>query len=150
VAADGASYYARASLDPDWLDRRNATARRWYGKLRETDPERFRKLREEKTQRDRERRAKLTEEERAAVRAADAERKRRERARAKDLLAHSLSFEELRDRCLIDGYPDAEETLRRVLRDEIRRGSVDYHSTSRRYSLNGGLPEEVKRALLAL
>jgi hypothetical protein len=37
-------------------------------------------------------------------------------------------------------------TLAFVLRDEIARGHVDYHSTTRRYSLNGGLPEDVKRA----
>lgn len=37
-----------------------------------------------------------------------------------------------------------------VLRDEVRRGRVEYHSTSRRYVLNGGLPEDVKQALRKL
>jgi hypothetical protein len=34
--------------------------------------------------------------------------------------------------------------------NEVRLGHVDFHSTSRRYVLNGGLPEDVKEALLAL
>jgi hypothetical protein len=37
-----------------------------------------------------------------------------------------------------------------VLRDELRLGRVEYHSTSRRYVLNGGLPEETKAALREL
>jgi hypothetical protein len=28
----------------------------------------------------------------------------------------------------------------------VRRGHVDYHSTSRHYVLNGGLPDDVKQA----
>jgi hypothetical protein len=32
----------------------------------------------------------------------------------------------------------------------VRRGHVDYHSTSRRYTLNGGLPDDVKAALREL
>jgi hypothetical protein len=31
------------------------------------------------------------------------------------------------------------ESLAAVLRDEVRRGRIDCHSTSRRYELNGGL-----------
>jgi hypothetical protein len=34
-----------------------------------------------------------------------------------------------------------------VLRDEVRRGNVDYFPATRRYALNGGLPEDVKQAL---
>jgi hypothetical protein len=37
-----------------------------------------------------------------------------------------------------------------VLRDELRRGHVEYHSSSRRYLLNGGLSEDVKEALREL
>ena len=37
--------------------------------------------------------------------------------------------------------------LRVVLRDMVRRGQVDYLTTSRRYRLNGGVPEYVKNAL---
>jgi hypothetical protein len=38
-------------------------------------------------------------------------------------------------------------TLAFVLRDEIARGARGLPLTTRRYSLNGGLPEDVKRAL---
>jgi hypothetical protein len=37
-----------------------------------------------------------------------------------------------------------------VLRDELRRGRLVYHSTSRRFELNGHLPAEVREALLDL
>jgi hypothetical protein len=40
--------------------------------------------------------------------------------------------------------------LARVLNDEVVAGRIDYHSTSRRYRLNGGLPADLKAALLAL
>jgi hypothetical protein len=40
--------------------------------------------------------------------------------------------------------------LASVLRDEQRRGRIEYQSTSRRYVLNGGLPEDVKAALREL
>jgi hypothetical protein len=43
--------------------------------------------------------------------------------------------------------PCGPERLEIIPRDEIRRGRVEYHSTSRRYVLNGGLPEDVKLAL---
>jgi hypothetical protein len=33
------------------------------------------------------------------------------------------------------------------LRQEVERGVVDYHSTSRRYSMNRGLPADVRVAL---
>jgi hypothetical protein len=36
-----------------------------------------------------------------------------------------------------------------VLRDEVRRGRVTYHSTSRRYRLNGALEPELRAALQA-
>lgn len=45
---------------------------------------------------------------------------------------HGLTLAQLRDHCLMDSYPRAEETLRRVLREEVERGTVDFHSTSRR------------------
>jgi len=61
-----------------------------------------------------------------------------------------LTLAQLADRCLLDGYPKAEETLRRVLADEVARGTVDYHSTSRRFVLNGGLDLETREALLQL
>jgi hypothetical protein len=40
--------------------------------------------------------------------------------------------------------------LRRVLRDELRRGRIVYHATSRRFELNGHLPADVKEALRKL
>ena len=41
-------------------------------------------------------------------------------------------------------------TLWRVLRNEVQRGRIGYDSTSKRYVLTGGLPADVKRALLDL
>lgn len=37
-----------------------------------------------------------------------------------------------------------------ILRNEVRSGRIDYHSTTRRYRLNGGLPGDVKLALLRI
>lgn len=37
-----------------------------------------------------------------------------------------------------------------VLNDEIRRGRIDYSSTMRRYSVNGGMPPDLRDALLDL
>ncbi len=34
-----------------------------------------------------------------------------------------------------------------ILNEEVRRGRIDYRSTSRRYSMNGALPDDVRRAL---
>jgi hypothetical protein len=39
------------------------------------------------------------------------------------------------------------DVLPEGLRDELARGRIEYHSASRRYVLNGGLPQDVKRAL---
>ena len=41
-------------------------------------------------------------------------------------------------------------TLARILREEVDAGRGKYHSTSRRYVLNGEIPDDVKRALLDL
>jgi hypothetical protein len=46
----------------------------------------------------------------------------------------------------MDDYPRPQETLRRVLAQEVRRGRIDYHRTSRRY----GLDLETREALRAL
>ena len=37
-----------------------------------------------------------------------------------------------------------------VLRNEVRRGRIDYHSTTRRYVLNGGLDPALRQALLRI
>jgi hypothetical protein len=116
------SYYARRSArDPEWHAAQLEGAKVRERRRREEDPERLKAARREATRRTRERQA-----------------------------AHGLTFHELRERCLIVGYPDPEGTLRRVLREEVASGRVEYHSTSRRFTLNGGLPEDVKRALLDL
>ena len=116
------SYYARRSArDPEWRAQQIREAKEREARRREEDPEGLRAARREATRRTRERQA-----------------------------AHGLTFHELRERCLLVGYPDPEGTLRRVLREEVASGRIEYHSTSRRYSLNGGLPEDVKRALLDL
>lgn len=179
-AVAAGSYYARRSaVDPAWRiqqiaaakererrrfeddpdgvrARRRANERGWYQRLRETDPERFQELRAEKTERDRKRRASLTDEERAAVRAADVERKRRRRStptrspfgesQSRDLRG-GLTFEELAAR-IPDFGREQRSALAYVLADEVRSGRVELHGDV--YSLNGGLPADVKRALLDL
>jgi hypothetical protein len=42
------------------------------------------------------------------------------------------------------------ETLRTILNDEVRRGRIAYHSTSRRYELNGAVEPELLAALRSL
>lgn len=42
---------------------------------------------------------------------------------------------------------DFPELLDFVLREELRRGTIEYHSTTRRYVLNGGLPADVRLAV---
>jgi hypothetical protein len=116
------TYYSRRSArDPEWRAAQLEGAKERERRRRESDPE--------------------------GVRAANREKTRRTRARQ---AAHGLTFHELRERCLIRGYPDAEGTLRRVLRDEIHRGRIEYHSTTRRFVMNGGLDPETRRALLDL
>ena len=34
-----------------------------------------------------------------------------------------------------------------MLRNEVRRGRIDYHTTTKRYVLNGGLEPVVRKAL---
>jgi len=41
-------------------------------------------------------------------------------------------------------------TLRRVLRDELEAGRIEYSPAWRRFVLNGGLPHDVKAALVDL
>jgi hypothetical protein len=48
---------------------------------------------------------------------------------------------------LLEATDATPELLAYVLRDERRRGRIEYHSTSRRYAFNGGIPEDVKAAL---
>jgi hypothetical protein len=64
----------------------------------------------------------------------------RYRARA---AAHGLTFAEL----LLRSPRGDRESLQIVLNDELRRGRIDYCSTLRRYSMNGALPDDVRRAL---
>jgi hypothetical protein len=77
-----------------------------------------------------------------AFKLAGREKSRRCRARH---AAHGLTFDELWRRVGGD-----RRTLVTILGDEECRGRVDYHSTSRRYRLNGGLPADVVVALRAL
>jgi hypothetical protein len=44
----------------------------------------------------------------------------------------------------------AERALRSVLADEMRRGTIEYHSTTRRCRLNEALPDDLRDTLLAL
>ncbi len=41
-------------------------------------------------------------------------------------------------------------SLWRVLRNEVRRGRIDYHYTMKRYVLNGGFPADLRQALLRI
>lgn len=84
----------------------------------------------------------------AARRAADAEAFRpRHRANARRCrerqMASGLTFAQL----LVRSPSANAERLRRVLREEVARGTIDYHPTTCRYQLNGRLPADVIEAL---
>jgi hypothetical protein len=116
------SYYAaRAARDPAWPREQIDGARERARARREADPEGFRARRRAATRRTRERHA-----------------------------AAGLTFEELAQRAGALPGSLEREWLVYVLRDELRRGTIEYHSTSRRYTLNGRLPEDVKQALREL
>jgi hypothetical protein len=118
------SYYsARSRRDPEWRLRAIAGARERERRQREVDPEGHRARRREATARCREKQ-----------------------------VAHGLTFDELlrrsRERAgFTQGAIGDPVVLRTVMNDLVRRRVVDYHSTSRRYCLNGGLPDDVKLAL---
>jgi hypothetical protein len=57
--------------------------------------------------------------------------------------AHGLTFQELLQR----SPRNDPASLRLVLREEIALGRIEYHSTTRRFTLNGKLPAGVNRAL---
>jgi hypothetical protein len=122
---EATSYYAsRSARDPEWRDAQIAAALDRDRKRREADPDGVR------------------EERRLAT------RRTRQRQRA-----HGLTFHELATSAAIAHSEAGPATLARILREEIARGRVEYHSTSRRFVLNvlnGGLSEDVKRALLDL
>lgn len=95
---------------------------------------------------------------REAAIAAAAERKRRRRER--DPEAFRLAHVEEQRRCwqaqAASGLTLAQlhrriggdrETLAHILRDEQRRGRIEYLGLSRRCRVNGKLPEDVKEAL---
>jgi hypothetical protein len=117
------SYYAeRSARDPEWRREQIAGAKGREQAEREADPEGFKARRRAATRRTRQRQAQ-----------------------------HGLTFDELLQRSRARrsamtrslGDPDV---LRFVLRDLMRSGVVDYHSTSRRYVLNGKLDAETLAA----
>jgi hypothetical protein len=117
------SYYAaRSARDPGWREREAARVREAERRRREADPEGFRAARREANRRCRARQA-----------------------------ARGLTFQQLLDRSRAaagatpQGIGD-EAVLAYVLRDELRRGTIDYHSSSRRYVLNGKLDAETLAA----
>jgi hypothetical protein len=110
----------------------------YYRRRSTRDPDWHRQQLEEARERDRRRREADPEGERA--RAREATRRSRE-AQA----ASGYTFQELLRRVGGD-----RAMLSLVLNDEVRRGRVDYLGSSRRYRLNGGLPADVRAALLAL
>jgi hypothetical protein len=157
---DGASYYARRSArDPAWRDAQIASAIERERIRREEDPDRVRALSRENSaryrrrlrrdperlaavrakaaERERERRRRFSQEERAEASRAAVERQRRRRT----TLRIGLTLEEIHAR--IGG--DA-ETLRLVLRDEVRSGRV--HKAAGRFSLNGKLPDDPEHGRL--
>ena len=119
------SYYAaRSRRDPEWREEAIAGALERERARREADPEAFRARRREASARSRARQ-----------------------------VEHGFTFTELlrgqrgrRNRSPVDDPV----TLRLVLADEVRQGRVDYCGSSRRYVLNGALPEDVKAALSEL
>jgi hypothetical protein len=81
-------------------------------------------------------------------RARDADRERvlgHSRAYRSRLRRESLTMAQLRARARIAHGDADDETLRRILRQEVAAGRVDL--VQRRYRLNGGLPDDVKHAL---
>jgi hypothetical protein len=93
--------------------------------------------------------------------AAAADRKRRRRERDPEAFAERHRAEQQRcyDKQAATGLTFAElhrrvggdrQTLASILKDEIAAGRIDYLGFSRRYRLNGGLPEDVKQALAGL
>ena len=166
------TYYARRSArDPEWREEQRREAKERERQRRERNPDYVRALDRAKqaryrerlradparlaaycakaAERERARRRGLSDEERAAESRAATERWRRRRARGATFTraeqSAGLTYAELRER-----VPDFGErtSLRTVLADEVRRGRVLL--VGDRYSLNGGLPEDVKRALLDL
>jgi hypothetical protein len=114
-----ATYYSRRSArDPDWREKQTDARRERERRQREEDPNGSASS--------------------AAVRTRTVARD----ARADGPCASSRTLRKLLER--VGGDP---ATLRIILREEIERGVIEYHSTSRRYVLNGGLPEDVKAAL---
>ena len=87
-----------------------------------------------------------------------AERARRRREADADALrrANALAARRCRQRQSESGYTFYElwqrvggdrKTLAYVLRDEVRLGRVTFHSTMRRFELNGGMPADVRDSL---
>jgi hypothetical protein len=83
------------------------------------------------------------------AKAADPDRVREWSRRYRERLrAGSMTFAELRRSCLLDNYPDAENTLRRIIAEEVRAGRVEI--VQRRLRLNGAIDEATKQALAEL
>jgi hypothetical protein len=118
------SYYsARSRRDPEWRLRVIAEQAERERRRRERDPEAFRARRRETTARCREKQ-----------------------------VASGLTFDELLRRSqeragLTQGAIGDPTVLRTVMNGLVASGIVDYRSTSRRYVLNDGLPDDVKLAL---
>ena len=110
----------------------------YYRRRSARDPDWHRQQLEEARERDRRRRGADPDGERVRRREATAATRARR-------AASGYTFQELWRR--VGGERG---TLARVLSDEVARGRVDYAGSSRRYILNGGLPADVRAALLAL
>jgi hypothetical protein len=115
------SYYAaRSRRDPEWRLQAIAGAVERERTRRENDPEGHRARRREATARTRARQ-----------------------------VEHGFTFHELWLR-IGERSGAGRDQLALVLRQEVEAGRVDYCGSSRRYRLNGGLPEDVKAALREL
>jgi hypothetical protein len=113
-------------------------AESYYAQRSRRDPAwRERQLREAK-----EREARRREADPGGFKAASREASARSRAKQ---ASRGRTFHEL-----LEATRGDPEVLRRVLADEIRRGHIEYHSSCRRFVLNGGIPEDVKEALREL
>jgi hypothetical protein len=119
--AEGTYYARRSARDPAWRERQLLEAREREARRREADPKDLRRRRREATARCRARQA-----------------------------AAGLTFARLLERAAIWHDQAGPKVLAAVLRDEVRRGRIVYHPTTRCFQLNGHIPLDVVEALRGL
>jgi hypothetical protein len=127
----------RADLARDELERDDRSVS-YYSERSRRDPEwHARQLLEA---REREQRARELDPEAFRARRREVDRRYRERS-----TQHGRTFHELWQRVV-----GTRDTLVTALNGELRKGTIDYCSTTRRFTLNGGLDDATKAALREL